>query len=312
MLRTVVTVLAVLGILLTNPALAEEAIFSSQPIDPKNPPTSVSTFQAPEPIYCLLRSDKPWKQLLGPHTDYLITYFFLDGEQKAYRTIALKRPELLERSDFLLDIAPDPSRMTAYRDRDIVYGTKDGLRFGPELFTKYLGELGPGTHKVRVEVKAYGDVYAQGEFTLEGSDFSGYQALHQRIRGAAAGAQTMPRAGLSNPTLEGSDEGPLDARRLEPDHAGRDRGQGLVDEPGLGGQQPLRFPSPQCGGGRPQSRRLVLLQDGDLRATSPDHRRVGSSGGRPDQRTHRASRSQRLEVEPALLEERNARRPCTP
>lgn len=203
MLRTVATILAFLGLVLADPALADEAIFSSQPIDPKNPPATVSTFQAPQPIYCLMRADKPWKQLLGPHTDYLITYFFLDGEQKAYRTIALRRPELLERSDFLLDIAPDPSRMTAYRDRDIVYGTKDGLRFGPELFTKYLGELSPGRHQVHVEIKAYGDVYAQGEFTLEGSDFSGYQALHQRIRGAAAGAQAMPRAGQSNPTLEG-------------------------------------------------------------------------------------------------------------
>ncbi len=203
MLRTVVAVLAFLGLLLAHPAQAEEAIFSNRPIDPKNPPASMSAFKAPEPIYCLLRADKPWKQLLGPHTDYLITYFYLDGEEKASRTIALKRRELLERSDFLLDIAPEPSRMTAYSDRDIVYGTKDGLRFGPELFTKYLGELSPGSHTVRVEVKAYGDVYAHGEFTVEGADFSGYRTLHGKIRGAAAGAQTMPRAGLSNPTLEG-------------------------------------------------------------------------------------------------------------
>lgn len=181
---------------------AGDAVFSSSPIDPASPPPSQATFKAGDRIYCLLRADKPWAEVLGRGTDYMLLYFFVDGEEKVYRMVNLKRPELLQQKTFLLDIAPDPAKMTNYKDRDIVFDKKDGLRIGPELYTKYLSELPPGPHTIKVAVMSYGNTHAGGKFTIDGGDYSPYAALHKQITGAAGASQTMPRPGMTNANLE--------------------------------------------------------------------------------------------------------------
>lgn len=176
-------------------------VFSKEPINPTAPPTSSPSFAAGDKIYGMLKATKPWKELLGS-SDYLIVYVSIDGTQKISKTISLKRPDLLTRNYFIIDIAPDPSGMTNYSDRDIVFPEKDGFKFGPELFTKYLSELTPGKHSFRLEVKAYNEVFAAGEFSISGSDYSSYAALLADIKNSSGKQQKMPKPGMTNITLQ--------------------------------------------------------------------------------------------------------------
>ena len=194
--------LVVLALLAAGSIWAADAVFSTAPINPASPPASVNSFKAGDKIYCLLRCDTTWAEALGRGTDYMMVYLLIDGQEITYRTITLKRPELLQEKTFLLDIAPDPAKMTNYKDRDIIFDKKDDNRIGPELFTKYLSQLSPGQHTINVAVKSYGKKHAGGKFTIEGSDYSSYAALHKQIKGEAGAAVKMPRPGMTNANLE--------------------------------------------------------------------------------------------------------------
>lgn len=176
-------------------------IFAKEPINPASPPPGVASFAAGDRIYGMLKAAKPWKSLLGS-SDYLIVYVIIDGQHKIYRTIGLKRPDLLALDHFLIDIAPDAAAMSNYSDRDIVFPEKDGLKFGPELFTKYLSELSPGSHTFRLEVKAYGDVYAAGEFTISGDNFAAYVTLLEELKSSSGQQAKMPKPGMTSFALE--------------------------------------------------------------------------------------------------------------
>lgn len=196
-------VLAMLLTAMSGTAFGADAIFSKAPIDLKNLPVSTTAFAAGDRIYCVLVADSSWKESLGRGTDYLMVYLAFDGVEKTNRTISLKRPEMLESKYVVLDIAPDVNKMTNYRDPDIIFDDKDGLKIGPEYYTKCLGELAPGKHTVRIEVKSYGKVHSGGEFTIDGADYSAYQKLHQQIKGGAANLVAFPKAGMKNAALEG-------------------------------------------------------------------------------------------------------------
>jgi hypothetical protein len=183
-------------------AWGADAIFSSSPINPASPPPSQAEFKAGDRIYCLLQADKTWAEALGRGTDYMLLYIYVDGQEKTSRMISLKRPELLQQKTFVLDVAPDPAKMTNYKDRDIVFDKKDENRIGPEYFTKILGELSPGPHKIKVAVMSYGKTHSGGKFTIDGADYGAYAALHKQIKGAAGDSQKMPRPGMTNATLE--------------------------------------------------------------------------------------------------------------
>ena len=157
------------------------SVFSGNPINPADPPSSQSSFTSGDKIYGMLKAAKPWKEL-NKNNNYLIVWLYIDGKQKVYKSIGLKRPELIALDYFIIDVAPDPSHMTNYTDRDIVFPKKDGYKFGPELFTKYLSELTPGEHTFRLEVKAYNKVYASGEFSISGNDYSAYSNLLADIK----------------------------------------------------------------------------------------------------------------------------------
>ncbi len=177
------------------------SVFSPTPIDPANPPPTTLSFTAGERIYGMLKAQDSWKKLVK-NSDYLMLHLFIDGTEKSMRTVGLKRAELLARDYFVIDIAPEPAAMTNYTDTDIVFPSKDGYRFGPELFTKYLSELPPGEHRIRLEVKSYGDVHAAGEFIITGSDFSVYAPLLSAIKDGAGKLQQMPQPGKTDAALQ--------------------------------------------------------------------------------------------------------------
>lgn len=195
------------------------SVFSKNPINPDAPPASVSTFTAGDKIYGMLKAAKPWKALVGS-SDYLIVYFYIDGKQKVSKTVGLKRPDLLQRDYVIIDIAPDAANMGTYADRDIIFPEKDGYKFGPELFTKYISELPPGNHTFRLEVKAYNEVYAAGEFAISGDDFNAYSSLLAAMKKGVDKQEKMPRSGMTNIALQNEmisllkNAGWIDIRRL--------------------------------------------------------------------------------------------------
>lgn len=176
-------------------------VFSASPINPDNPAGTKKSFKAGDNIYGMLKGSKSWKDLVGS-SNYLIIYFFVDGKQKVYKSVGLRRPDLLSTDYFIIDITPDPAKMTNYSDRDIVFPEKDGYKFGPELFTKYLSELSPGDHTIRLEVKAYNKIYAAGEFSISGDDFSVYTALLEDIKAGVGSKQMMPKIGMTDVSLQ--------------------------------------------------------------------------------------------------------------
>jgi len=179
-----------------------KGVCSTSPINPTGPPATTPVFKAGDRIYCMFRVEKTWREALDKGAPGLLTYFYIDGAQTLYRYIGFKRPDLFNQNYFLLDIAPDPAQMSNYKDRDVVFPEKDGVRFGPEMFTQLLGELPPGKHTIRASVESFGQVRAEAEFQIEGSDYATYTALHQSIKGAASSMQTMPRPGMTDKALE--------------------------------------------------------------------------------------------------------------
>lgn len=179
-----------------------KGICSSSPINPSSPPAGQLDFKAGEKIYCMLRVDTTWRETLDKGAPGLLTHFYIDGTKKIYRYIGFNRADLFTVNHFLLDIAPDPAKMSNYTDRDIQFPVKDGIRFGPEMFTLYLSELAPGKHSIRVTVESFAQVRAEAEFQIEGSDYSGYGALHRSIKGAAGQMEMMPRVGMTDKALE--------------------------------------------------------------------------------------------------------------
>jgi len=177
------------------------SIFSKGPINLDSPPAPVASFSAGDNIYGMLKAEKPWKEL-NKNNNYIIVWLYIDGQQKVYKSVGLNRPELIARDYFIIDIAPDPSNMRNYSDRDIVFPEKDGYKFGPELFTKYLSELSPGEHTFRLEVKAYNKIYASGEFTISGDDYSSYTKLLADIKDSSGKQQKMPKAGKTDLALQ--------------------------------------------------------------------------------------------------------------
>ena len=177
------------------------SLFSKYPINPDSLPAPVVSFSAGDNIYGMLKAAKPWKDL-NKNNNYIIVWLYIDGQQKVYKSVGLKRPELIARDYFIIDIAPDPSNMSNYSDRDIVFPEKDGYKFGPELFTKYLSELSPGEHTFRLEVKAYNKIYASGEFSISGDDYSSYAKLLADIKDSSGKQQKMPKAGKTDIELQ--------------------------------------------------------------------------------------------------------------
>lgn len=183
------------------PVSSGGSLFSKDPINPDNPSVPVVSFTAGEHIYGMLKASKPWKEL-NKNSNYIIVWLYIDGQQKVYKSVGLQRPELIAQDYFIIDIAPEPSHMSNYSDRDIIFPEKDGYKFGPELFTKYLSELPPGEHTFRLEVKAYNKIYASGEFSISGDDYSSYSKLLKDIKDSSGQQQKMPKVGKVDMTLQ--------------------------------------------------------------------------------------------------------------
>ncbi len=179
----------------------EGIFFSKTPIDPDDPRNLATRFTAGDPIYCLIRSRKPFQEIFGK--DWVRIEAAIDGKKIHTQFVKLHNPSDRAGKTLRFEIAPTPENMTAYADPDIEYGTsKPNLRQGPQEMTHHLAGLGPGEHTVTMALRYAGDTYAEGSFTIRGDDFGRYADLNEKVARAMTASVTLPRAKMENPGLE--------------------------------------------------------------------------------------------------------------
>lgn len=185
-----------------------DIVFSAQPIDPAKPDNLVTSFKACGNIYGLVRIDKSWRDLLGKGNKQAAEIqvpidMIIDGQDVDFQYITIKKAEALDTKFLVLDIAPTPDKMTAYKDPGFFYAEGKGRRkIGPDQYTYNLAQLEPGKHTVRFQIRSYGDVFSAGEFTIEGEDYSCYSALREKLLAEAFQSATMPKAQKTDKELE--------------------------------------------------------------------------------------------------------------
>ena len=180
-------------------------LFFKSPIDPQNPANLTKSFQAGDTIYGLIQVKKPWRDLYEAKdkSEVGIMIVMKVGESETLQYITLKKPELIDSRFLVLDIAPAPEKMTAYKNPDIVFGEGKGNRkIGPIAFTYELAQLPAGKHTVNLFVRDYGDKHASGSFEIEGTDFKAYADLHEKVKAATEAGDTLPAAKMVNKDLE--------------------------------------------------------------------------------------------------------------
>lgn len=182
-----------------------QTVFSKNPVDPKNLTNLTTSFKDGDHIYGLMQVKKTWRELYKAKDRNevgLLLFFYVDGEKKTNMYVNLKAPQVIDSNYLVLDIAPSTDKMVNYKDANIVFSESRGLRMGPMLFTKELSQLSAGKHTLRFEIQNYGDILTAGEFQIEGSDFSHYAGIHEKIRSEDTSRRTMPAPGQTNKELE--------------------------------------------------------------------------------------------------------------
>lgn len=189
-------------------AVSAKILFSTAPIDPAKPENLTTTFKTGDHIYGLVQVDKTWRELLGKGDKKASKIevpfdMAVDGEQVDFQYIHIKKPEAMDTKFLVFDIAPEPDKMTAYRNPDFFYAEGKGNRkIGPDQYTYNLGELSGGKHTIRFQIRSYGDVFSAGEFTIEGDNYKFYAELREKLLGEAFKVAGMPKAQKTDKKME--------------------------------------------------------------------------------------------------------------
>jgi hypothetical protein len=175
-------------------------LFSKSPINPAVPADLATAFKAGDPIYALIQTAKTWRDLLGKGNANLTEIqvpidMIVAGETVDFQYITIKNAQAIDGRVLVLDIAPDPAKMTAYKDADFAYGEGKGNRkIGPDQYTYNLSKLKPGKHTVKFQVRSYGKIFSAGELTIEGDDFKTYADLREKILKVMLNVGGMPKS----------------------------------------------------------------------------------------------------------------------
>jgi len=196
-----------------NTAMVEKSphvgkiVFSTSPIDPKKPANLTTAFKAGDKIYAAAFIKEPIDVLAkgsGPKPEFEIKPE-VDGKgaySQAGFSFVVKK-DAKKANCILLDIAPAPAKMVAYKDPNVIYQKKFdkyGKKGGAMQLTKYLSNLPAGKHKIKLVLYRYGDL-AVGEFEIDG-DYKPYAALFTALEGELTKAVTLPKPKKSDKALE--------------------------------------------------------------------------------------------------------------
>ena len=218
----VVMLLLALALFVTHTAEAQkpgEIVFSTSMINPASPAGLTKTFKAGDPIYAMAYVPSSFGKLANAPTAkkieigvflYVVQKPKYDYQQPQEMQLSYSALNIsgnaIQAQSLPVDIVPVPGKMTAYGTAEISY-KKFGAKFdGPVRYAEDLSKLESGKQTVRVKVNCNYEVVAEGEITIEGSDFSVYEQRAEEINNAAAGiataGATMPKAAMSDKALE--------------------------------------------------------------------------------------------------------------
>ncbi len=177
--------------------------FSNAPIDTGGATKYVDHFTVDQPVYALIRTEKSWSDLYkGKPDPKVMIMMFVDGKKVWNQYVHIKSVDYARSTELILDIIPDPQQMLAYKDPGLEYLGSGEKKMGPVIFSKKLSGLSAGSHKVQFQVFDFGRIYAQGEFTLQGADYSGYAGLHETYLAELEKKATFPVAKKTDIALE--------------------------------------------------------------------------------------------------------------
>ncbi len=222
MSRYALMVLVTLLLLLPTAGEAQKAgdvVFSTNMINVSAPANLTKAFKAGDPIYAAAFVRSNFTKLTNSPTAKKINievfvyavrkpkydYQQPQEEQLVFGALGLSGGAM-QQEHLMVDIVPVPGKMTAYGNADITY-KKFGPYFdGPVKYAEALSKLEGGKHTIRVKVNCNYETVAEGEFTIEGSDFAPYAQRSKELNDAASGIQTagatMPKAARNDKTLE--------------------------------------------------------------------------------------------------------------
>jgi hypothetical protein len=179
---------------------AGKVVFSSTPIDLKNPAAQTASFKAGDPIYGAVVLSASIKSLCGTNTSVNATKealelnYYVDNKYKDTGFLTARGPFFAEATVFPLDVAPEPARMTAYREPNLEYRKFGQSRDGAMTFSEALGGLTAGAHTFKIEVLACSRPIASGSFRIEGASFNHYAQLVPALR-----SEETKSVGMSTP-----------------------------------------------------------------------------------------------------------------
>ena len=189
-------------------AAGPKVIFSKSPINIDKPENLTSDFQVGDSIYGVIQIDKSWRDLLAKGNKnakeiQVPIDMLVDGNKVDFQYITIKNDKGIDAKYLVLDIAPDPAKMTAYKDEGFFYAEGKGNRkIGPDQYTYNLAALMPGKHTIRFQVRSYGNVFSSGEFTIQGDDYKPYANLREKILAEMLNVGGMPKAQKTDAQLE--------------------------------------------------------------------------------------------------------------
>lgn len=168
----------------TSSATMADIVFSDQPFTGDN--QTKTSFTAGDNIYAKVTIPEGCKaQCKGQISNSAKKVvpeikYYINGEYQSSFVMALKEGAM-DATTILLDIAPSPAQMTAYKDPNIVYQKFGPYRGGAEKFTNALSELS-GKNKIKIIFWNCYAERAEGEFSISGSDYGKYKTLLEQIK----------------------------------------------------------------------------------------------------------------------------------
>ncbi len=178
--------------------------FSAKPFSATGEGEEQDSFAAGDNIYGLIKMTKKWSEVYNQKQNFTLRVdVSIDGKKIHAQFVTIKSPEYAQRDYLIFNIAPAVEELKAYGDPNIGYGkTTASIIQGPNELTHHLGSLAPGSHNVSFGLYYYGKSWAQGAFTVSGTDFSPYANLHEQIATGVVSARTLPAAKMQNTKLE--------------------------------------------------------------------------------------------------------------
>lgn len=181
-------------------------VFSKSAIDIDKPANLTTSFKAGDHIYAAMYLKDSFKKLCKGSISTKATKamcevkVFVDGSYKDSYNVTVK-DKLFKGNTLLMELAPDPAKMTSYSDANIAYKKRYDKPTGPYMMAGLLSGLEGGSHKIKIELYRYGQ-FAVGEFEISGDGYAKYEQLQKDIMAVCTRGVTMPQPKKVDKALE--------------------------------------------------------------------------------------------------------------